>query len=261
MSLMVLSLLLVVYLGLLAQDRFWPSRVMPEIRGPWRAWGLFFWLLTVVVNAALPYALRPLTGTHHLLHGDRLGDLGGAIIGFTLYDFIVYWLHRLWHRVPFLWRWVHQMHHAPERMDPAGMAFFHPLEIFGLAVTSALFYRFVLGLTTEGASLAGALFVAVGMLQHSNLRTPRWLGYFVQRPEAHGLHHQRGVHAYNYSDLPVWDLLFGTFRNPERWNAPAGLYDGALRQWRELLMGVDVSCVQQPLADVAAKRSTPDTPP
>ncbi|MBK7861153.1 MAG: sterol desaturase family protein [Archangiaceae bacterium] len=241
MAIPFLGVLLVVYLGLLAQDRFLPARAMPEIRGQWRAWGVFFWLLTVVVNGALPYVLRPLIGRHHLLPGDRLGELGGAVLGFVVYDFFVYWLHRLWHRVPFLWRWVHQMHHAPERMDPAGMAFFHPIEIVGLAVTSTVFYGFVLGLTADAASLAGAFFVAVGMFQHSNLRTPAWLGYVFQRPEAHGLHHQRDVHAYNYSDLPLWDVVFGTFQNPERWSAPAGFYDGALSRWRELLAGRDVS--------------------
>jgi sterol desaturase/sphingolipid hydroxylase (fatty acid hydroxylase superfamily) len=27
------------------------------------------------------------------------------------------------HRVPFLWRWAHQMHHSAERMDLAGMTY------------------------------------------------------------------------------------------------------------------------------------------
>ena len=48
-----------------------------------------------------------------------------------------------------------------------------------------------------------------------NIRTPRLLGYLIQRPEQHGLHHERDVHAYNYASLMLWDLLFGTFRNPE----------------------------------------------
>src|SRR5438132_13036687 len=115
MSLWVMGGLLVVYLALLAQDRLWPQRAMPEIRGPWRAWGLFFWLLTAFVNGAMPYALRPLFGGRHLLDGARLGEVGGAVVGFALYDLLVYWMNRLWHRVPLLWRWVHQMHHAPER--------------------------------------------------------------------------------------------------------------------------------------------------
>jgi sterol desaturase/sphingolipid hydroxylase (fatty acid hydroxylase superfamily) len=41
-----------------------------------------------------------------------------------------------------------------------------------------------------------------------------WLGYFIERPESHSLHHQRGVHRHNDADLPVLDMLFGTFHNP-----------------------------------------------
>jgi hypothetical protein len=37
--------------------------------------------------------------------------------------------------------------------------------------------------------------------QHANIRTPRWLGYLIQRPESHGVHYGRGIHRCNYSDL------------------------------------------------------------
>ena len=125
---------LIAYLAMLWVDRFFPARRMPEVRGPWRAWGLFFFALTIVVNGALPYALRPVLEAHHLVNGARLGDWGGAVVGFLAYQLIVYWLHRAHHRFGFMWRWVHQMHHAPERMDPAGMSFFHPLEMILLAI-------------------------------------------------------------------------------------------------------------------------------
>ena len=34
------------------------------------------------------------------------------------------------------------------------------------------------------------------------------------RPEAHCIHHQRGVHAYNYGNIPLWDVVFGTLPQP-----------------------------------------------
>lgn len=37
---------------------------------------------------------------------------------------------------------------------------------------------------------------------------------YYQRPESHAIHHGRGIHRWNYADLPMFDLLFGTFRNP-----------------------------------------------
>ena len=51
-----------------------------------------------------------------------------------------------------------------------------------------------------GASpTAGAWFNVFAVLgkyfYHSNLRTPRWVGYILQRPEHHSIHHQLDVHA------------------------------------------------------------------
>src|SRR3546814_13258247 len=77
--------------------------------------------------------------------------------------------------------------------------------------------------------------VFCAMFQHANLKTPYWLGFIVTRPESHALHHERGVHAWNYGDIPLWDMLFGTFRNPPRWNGEAGFHEGSTHQWSMLL--------------------------
>ena len=63
----------------------------------------------------------------------------------------------------------------------------------------------------------------------------------IARPESHSVHHQRGVHAFNYSDLPLWDMVFGTFRNPIEFNAECGFWDGASSQMLPMLAGRDVS--------------------
>jgi len=80
-----------------------------------------------------------------------------------------------------------------------------------------------------------------GVFQHGNIKTPTWLGYIIQRPEQHGIHHQRGVHGYNYANLPLWDILFGTFRNPEAWEGLAGFYSGSSKPTVRMLLGRDVS--------------------
>jgi sterol desaturase/sphingolipid hydroxylase (fatty acid hydroxylase superfamily) len=63
------------------------------------------------------------------------------------------------------------------------------------------------------------------------------------------VHHERGVHAYNYSDLPLWDIVFGTFRNPGAWEAETGFYNGASSRIADMLIGRDVS---QPAHEPAA---------
>jgi sterol desaturase/sphingolipid hydroxylase (fatty acid hydroxylase superfamily) len=94
--------------------------------------------------------------------------------------------------------------------------------------------------SAEAALVAGYIAFLLGLFQHLNVRTPRWLGYVIQRPEAHGVHHERGVHAHNYG-LPLWDLALGTFRNPTDCPSPAGFWDGASRRVGAMLVGRDVS--------------------
>ena len=43
------------------------------------------------------------------------------------------------------------------------------------------------------AASIGYVAAFYGMFQHWNVRTPQWLGYVIQRPESHGLHHELGV--------------------------------------------------------------------
>ena len=54
-------------------------------------------------------------------------------------------------------------------------------------------------------------------------------------------HHQLGVHKYNYSDLPLFDILFGTFRNPRGYVQEAGFYNGASSRIGDMLTFHDVS--------------------
>jgi sterol desaturase/sphingolipid hydroxylase (fatty acid hydroxylase superfamily) len=144
------------------------------------------------------------------------------------------------HNVPFLWRWSHQLHHSAERLDVAGSAYFHPLDNLFLGGLNTL-ALLSLGLSPAAAGFAGYLGFFVSTFQHLNMRTPQWLGWIIQRPEAHAVHHSRGVHAYNYGNFMLWDMLFGTFRNPVGFSGPAGFWDGASSKVGAMLMGRDVS--------------------
>jgi sterol desaturase/sphingolipid hydroxylase (fatty acid hydroxylase superfamily) len=49
------------------------------------------------------------------------------------------------------------------------------------------------------------------------------------------------VHSYNYADLPIWDMLFGTFRNPRRFEARCGFGPEREHELVRMLAGVDVN--------------------
>jgi sterol desaturase/sphingolipid hydroxylase (fatty acid hydroxylase superfamily) len=190
-----------------------------------------------------------------LVNGAGLGSWGGAIIGVLAYELAHYWYHRAAHRFDWLWRAAHQMHHSPESVEALGAYYLHPLDTALFTTWSALVFFPLLGLTPTAAALASAFLAFNAVFQHANIRTPHWLGYLIQRPESHGVHHERGVHRYNYSDLPLWDIVFGTFRNPDRWAAEAGFYEGASSRLAEMLIGLDVSRPREAPVSPAMRRA------
>lgn len=225
---------------LIAVEHLRPVRRFDEVPG-WKLKCLAFIPLVAGLAASIPYLMAGLIEGVRLLPGDRLGIAGGTVVGILLSELVVYWVHRLHHRVPVLWRWIHQLHHSAERVDVFGAAYFHPFEIIEGTVVGVVMFNVVLGLAPEAAFLAAAWQAFNGVFQHGNIRTPTWLGYIIQRPEAHAIHHERGVHDFNYANLPLWDILFGTFRNPPAWQGTAGFYAGASRQTLRMLLGRDIS--------------------
>lgn len=228
-------------LGLLvAVELLRPARRFEAVRG-WRLKCIVFMPIVVAIASIIPYAMSGLIADIKLLPGDRLGVVGGTVVGILVSELVVYWAHRLHHGVPVLWRWIHQLHHSAERVDVFGSAYFHPFEIIEGTVVGVVLFNLVLGLAPEAAVLAALWQAFNGVFQHGNITTPVWLGYFVQRPEAHGVHHQRGVHGFNYANLPLWDIVFGTFRNPPTWQGEAGFYSGSSKHTLRMLLGRDVA--------------------
>jgi len=219
-------------------ERLRPARELPKIKG-WLLRGVLAFVVTGVLNALLPMAVVAALGNRSLLHLAGLGTVGGALLALVATDGVLYWEHRLQHNVHFLWRWSHQAHHSAERLDVAGAAYFHPFDISLNVVLTALL-ALALGVTPDAAALAGFGGFLCAVFQHLNMRTPRWVGYIIQRPEGHSVHHARGVHAYNYGNLALWDLVFGTFRNPQDFMREAGFWDGASARVGAMLLGRDV---------------------
>jgi len=229
------------YLVMMITERLWPARRFPHTPW-WIATGLGFFVLTIGLTSIVPLLLPSgWIAAHSLLPGERLGFWSGIAIGYPVVALFTALVHRVLHRFNFLWRWVHQMHHAPERVDIPGSVLFHPFDIVQNSVVSIVATVLVLGLHAEAAAWVGFVQVFYALFQHWNVRTPWILGYIIQRPESHCVHHQRDVHAYNYSDFPLWDIVMGTFRNPSTWEGNAGFEPDRSRRYGVMLMGRDVN--------------------
>lgn len=197
-----------------------PGRRWPDVAG-W--WGRAF-LLNGFQGLAVFMAGRlwdPWLQTHRPWDASGLGSTG-TILGYLAITFIYYWWHRYRHESDFLWRWFHQLHHSPSRIEIITSFYKHPFEILANSVLSSAILYGLVGLAPTQATAAILVTGLAELFYHWNVKTPYWLGFVFQRPESHCLHHEAGVHSFNYSDLPVWDMLFGTFRNPLDWRSECG---------------------------------------
>jgi sterol desaturase/sphingolipid hydroxylase (fatty acid hydroxylase superfamily) len=217
-----------------------PGRSWPSVAGWWLRAALLNGVQVGMVFAA-GHLWERWMRQHRPWSADALGVTGGALVGYLVITFVYYWWHRWRHESDFLWRWVHQLHHSPQRIEVITSFYKHPFELLANSLLSAAILYLLVGLGPAAASAAVLLTGLAELFYHWNVPTPHWLGYLIQRPESHCVHHQEGLHACNYADLPLWDILFGTFYNPRRWRERAGFGPSREHLLGPMLCGVDVN--------------------
>jgi sterol desaturase/sphingolipid hydroxylase (fatty acid hydroxylase superfamily) len=196
----------------LVLERVAPGRNLPHVKG-WYARALSLNLAQLLITLGLNRAWRDVFDGPSLLHlakWDRPALEG--LCAWAVGTFFFYWWHRIRH-APGFWRLFHQVHHSPARIETLTSFYKHPLEILSDSLLSASILYPLLGASLTGVFWANFFAATAEYLYHANFRSPRWLRYFIQTPELHSVHHQLDVHRYNYSDLPLWDRLFGTYRD------------------------------------------------
>jgi len=229
------------YFVFLITEKLWPARKFPP-RAGWQWIGIGFLILISTISVVVPLLIpEDWLAAHRWFDGTKLGVVGGTIVGFVVLEGVTYAYHRTAHRVGFLWRTLHQMHHSPNRVDIPGSVLFHPAEMLVQVALQLFATLIVLGIDPLAAALVGYLFALNGYFQHWNVHTPHWIGYIFQRPESHCVHHRLGFHYYNFADLALWDILFGTFRNPPEFRGECGFENGVDRKLGGMLAFGDVN--------------------
>ena len=140
--------------------------------------------------------------------------VAGALLAYLIFTFVIYWWHRLRHSSDLIWRYFHQFHHSPKRIQTLTAYYIHPLDMTVTLFISNTIVFVLLGLNFEAAAWYTLITGFAGFFIHANIRVPRQVGYVFQTPEMHRLHHKVNHHANNYSDIVWWDMLFGTYQNP-----------------------------------------------
>lgn len=132
----------------------------------------------------------------------------------VLSDFLIYWAHRLQHRVGFLWRF-HKVHHSAEHLDWLAAHREHPLDTIytvGIINLPAILLGFPLETIAGFIAFRGIWAIYI----HSNVRLPIGpLRMLIGAPELHHWHHHLDRDAGNYANIsPLMDILFGTYTCP-----------------------------------------------
>lgn len=179
--------------------------------GQYLLWGfLVIWALSYFsfwLDDILPHTLRNKVG------GQAIWLQAIEVI--VLSDFIIYWGHRLQHKVDFLWRF-HKVHHSAEHMDWLAAHREHPIDsiyTIGLINLPAFIFGFPLQTLAWLIAFRGIWAIYI----HSNVRLPLGpLRMIIGSPELHHWHHDLSRDRGNYANIsPLMDILFGTYTCPD----------------------------------------------
>lgn len=233
-----------IYACLIVVEALFPARALPKVKG-WLARSIAVFIIYFYLASYLPLLWDKFLASYQLLDLGSMNVYISALIAMVVYQFVLYLWHRAIHQSNLLWRLFHQMHHSVERIDTFGAFYFSPLDMIGFTMIGSLSSVLIIGVSPQAATYFIYMSMFMAIFSHTNIKTPQWLGYIIQRPESHAIHHGTGIHRYNYAELPIFDILFGTFRNPKNFNQEAGFYTGASARIADMLMFRDVSHPKQ----------------
>ena len=150
-----------------------------------------------------------------------------------LFDLGYWFAHRTMHEIPLLWEF-HKAHHAAEVLTPVTSARSHPVDDLiqtnFIAATLGLGYGVLVYVFGEAAQPVTLLqtnviffvyFLTIFHLRHSHIWLPirGWLGYIIQSPAHHHIHHSTAPRHIGKNlgfCLSFWDWTFGTLYVPDK---------------------------------------------
>ena len=139
-----------------------------------------------------------------------------AILSLVLADFMLYWLHRMFHGGGF-WKY-HAIHHSSEDLDWISAARFHPVNLV-LGTIGVDVLMLLAGISPNALVWLAPFNIFHSAFVHANLNwTLGPFRYVLATPVFHRWHHtapEEGGNTNFAGTFPIWDLLFGTFRMPE----------------------------------------------
>lgn len=185
---------------------------------------------------------------------------------FVMNEFTHYWLHRYAHEWRWLWK-IHRTHHSAQKLNTGVL---YRYNIFWVLLIPHGWFGALAVYFGQGEAFIAAVLTTyfVNVLTHASYRWDLWLRRkfpateplwrvmekVITTPDAHHAHHAygRGAHPNgNYAiSIFLFDVLFGTARNPRQAQENFGLPISPRLHWAEELFW---PLVQKPLLPKPAK--------
>jgi len=223
-------------------ERIFPAMAFADIPN-WYGRAFFVNFLSLGVQLLAGFTWDNwLNGSSLVRLQDYMAAPIAAFIAYIIKTFFAYWWHRLIHYNPFLWRTIHQLHHSPTRIETLTAYYLHPFDFMVYSVMGAVIMFGGFGFDANAAGWYILFHGFAGFFFHSNVAgIPRWVGYFIQTPTMHRIHHEYDVHNYNFGDIVWWDMIFGTYRNDRVRVDRCGFDEGLEQRVVEMLFAKDVN--------------------
>jgi len=145
-----------------------------------------------------------------------MGYVAPLLLSVLVLDLSIYWQHRIFHQVPWLWR-LHRVHHVDQDIDTTTGFRFHPLEII-LSMFIKIAVVVALGAPAEAVILFEIILSATSLFNHANINLPAraepWVRALIVTPAMHRIHHSQRVEETNSNygfNLTLWDRLFRSY--------------------------------------------------
>lgn len=170
---------------------------------------------------ALDFSLHPPVswGLFQVLHLPPFLEI---LLCLFLFDLIIYWQHRAFHQLPWLWR-LHRMHHSDLVLDTSSALRFHPFEIV-ISMLIKIGIVILLGASPWAVFIFEILLNGFALFNHANWNIKKWdrpLQRILVTPDMHRVHHSSWVKETNSNYgfcLSLWDHFFSSFLKEEEPN-------------------------------------------
>ncbi|WP_090122723.1 sterol desaturase family protein [Lutibacter oricola] len=136
------------------------------------------------------------------------------LVFFVITDFVQWNIHKLLHKVNFLWSF-HKVHHSIKEMGFAGHLRYHWME--PIVYKSLLYIPLAIigGFNVEDVAIVHFSALTIGHLNHANLGWDYgFLKYVFNNPKMHIWHHSKTLpskYGVNFGiSLSIWDYIFKT---------------------------------------------------